>query len=281
MGTVGTFDAIIDVVLNIRVWTSMDLSLFNKGGWIRLMKNVDTVVPSILGDCMLIYRCWIVYDRRWKVIAPSFILSVAGIVLGITFVVLSGVLQSPLGVNNPALVPFVGAALALTVTVNLITTCSSSNSLCALPELTTESGTTALIVFRILQVDRGVRIFVTRNDKLVHFARIIIESGLLYTLSAVITLCTGATTSNADYITSDAMVQIAGIAFNLIIIRFEKNLADQAAVELQFLASSRAAHTIPPLAGGDRVIDITHTPKNNGLFDDNFGEEGNTRVCTL
>ncbi|TFY82304.1 hypothetical protein EWM64_g1707 [Hericium alpestre] len=52
--------------------------------------------------------------------------------------------------------------------------------------------------------------------------RIIVESGAVYTLSIIILFVLDVTGSNSLYLTSDCVIQIIGIVFNLIIIRVEK-----------------------------------------------------------
>ncbi|PIL34435.1 hypothetical protein GSI_03210 [Ganoderma sinense ZZ0214-1] len=50
----------------------------------------------------------------------------------------------------------------------------------------------------------------------------IIESGLMYTVSVVILVVVYLASNNAQYAVSDCIVQIIGIAFNLIIIRIDQ-----------------------------------------------------------
>jgi hypothetical protein len=54
-----------------------------------------------------------------------------------------------------------------------------------------------------------------------------IESGLIYTLSVIILFCVYITSNNAQFGVSDAVVQIIGITFNLIIIRVQDAQPDQ------------------------------------------------------
>ncbi|KAF8058217.1 hypothetical protein FPV67DRAFT_1676469 [Lyophyllum atratum] len=58
-----------------------------------------------------------------------------------------------------------------------------------------------------------------KNNTMKHLTQVIIESGLLYTVVALITFVTFTVGSPSLYVVSNAEIGIAGIAFNLIIIR--------------------------------------------------------------
>ncbi|EMD36422.1 hypothetical protein CERSUDRAFT_106312 [Gelatoporia subvermispora B] len=219
MGVVGILDATLDIVLNIRVWTTGDLTLFTeRASWINIEKNVNQFVQPLIGDAILIYRCWVVYERRWMMIVVPALLWVATCVMSMFTMVLSADIASTSGINAAFLTPFISSAFSLTVALNIVTT--------------------SLIVLRIWNISRDVRRYSTGNNKVAFVVRIIIESGLLYTLTAVIILGTVVAKSNADYIPGDCLVQITGIAFNMIIIRFDDNLEEKSS--LQSHANSRA-----------------------------------------
>ncbi|KAJ8488392.1 hypothetical protein ONZ45_g13972 [Pleurotus djamor] len=114
--------------------------------------------------------------------------------------------QGNLHVHGPlqvdSLTPFYTSFLVITVAQNFITT--------------------AMIVLRIRQVDRsstGCITGVRRKTKLQRVMRIVIESGLLYTATAIISLGTYLSGSFAYNSVTDAELPILVIAFNLIIIR--------------------------------------------------------------
>ncbi|OCH85478.1 hypothetical protein OBBRIDRAFT_739850 [Obba rivulosa] len=199
MGFIGVEDAALDAVLNVQVWTSGNLALFtDRASWINIVK---------------IYRCWIVYERRWLAVALPILLWTASAVVSTIFMVLAVVTKSSSGVNAMSLTPWVAASFSITVVLNIITT--------------------SLITIRIWNVSKAIRPYIVGQNKVVYVVRIIIESGLLYTLTAIIMLATSVAKTNADYIPGDVLVQMTGIAFNLIIIRFDHNLADRKALQTQ------------------------------------------------
>jgi len=208
MGIIGVVDAALDAVLNVHVWTGGDLELFtDRASWINIIKNFDQFVQPLIGDAILIYRCWMVFERGWLAISLPILLWIATFVTSMMFMVLAAMTNSSSGVNATSLTPWVASAFSLTVILNIITT--------------------SLITIRIWNVSRYIRPHIVGQSKVAWMIRVIIESGLLYTLTAIIMLATSVAKTNADYIPGDVLVQMTGIAFNLIIIRFDHNLADK------------------------------------------------------
>ncbi|KAF9061677.1 hypothetical protein BDP27DRAFT_1234871 [Rhodocollybia butyracea] len=177
--------------------------------WINIMKTVDYVAQTFIGDGMLIYRCYIVYGRNWKVIVLSVLLWLGGAVCGALVADTYATLKSAALIDTSQAVPFVDSMVALSLTTNVITT--------------------GLIVWKIWSVDKeSASLFSgngtgakSRPSKLHRAMRIIIDSALLYTVTTIIFVITYAVGSNANYGTSDMVVQTIGISFNLIIVRVE------------------------------------------------------------
>ncbi|KAJ7183459.1 hypothetical protein C8R46DRAFT_984653 [Mycena filopes] len=180
--------------------------------WVNVVKTVNVVMQTTLGDGMLIYRCWVVYERSWRIVAFPILLWIGGAVCTVMNIVLEIRLHSNALVTSTSLRPVIISFWVLTIILNILTT--------------------GMLVYRIWQVDRKSAQFAyrttssstggatrTRPSRLKQAMRIIIESGLLYTTIALITFITYITNSNSAYATSDVEVQVVGIAFNLIIIR--------------------------------------------------------------
>ncbi|OCH94025.1 hypothetical protein OBBRIDRAFT_885108 [Obba rivulosa] len=222
MGLIGMFNAALGVALNILAWDRKTVMVYIDAPWPYKLINVNIVVQSLIGDATWIYRCWIVYERNWKAIIFSIFLWISGLVVSTLVVVKAGPTHRFKGINDPSLTPFIGSALVLTVVLNIVTT--------------------TLIVLRIWRVSRGIRIYIVGQQRLTYVMRIIVESGLLYTLSAILVLMTSVFKSNLDYIAGHCFVQMIGISFNLVIVRFDHNLADQRTYP------SQASHIPVPLS---------------------------------
>jgi hypothetical protein len=85
------------------------------------IQYIDATVMTILGDGILIYRCFLTYNRSWRAISGSLFLAASGI----AFVATSIYLQTSLAPGQQFSSPYkeVGiAAWSTTIGVNLLTT---------------------------------------------------------------------------------------------------------------------------------------------------------------
>ncbi|KAJ6566306.1 hypothetical protein B0H19DRAFT_871660, partial [Mycena capillaripes] len=217
MGCIATFDMCLTFAINLNAFVfyhgpgGPKAAFDNTSGWMDVMGTIDVIAQIVLGDIMLIYRCWIVYGRSWIAIIVPVILAIAGLVC----IALSIFLE----VTLPAASQFdtsykqvVVSTWALTICINVVTT--------------------SLILFRIWSVDRLNVGLISQNsaprsaNSPYHNAkRIIIESGLLYTTMATVTASAYISGSNAFAPLTGIDVQMIGITFNLILIRVHRNRA--------------------------------------------------------
>ncbi|SJK96955.1 uncharacterized protein ARMOST_00204 [Armillaria ostoyae] len=174
---------------------------------VNIMQLVTFVAQTFMGDCILLYRCWVIYDRRWTIVIFPIIMCIAETGCGIAAVCIETTLGRGSAITNPLLFPLIITLQSLTLTTNVITT--------------------FLIVHRIWTIHSAVRQLVPsiKNHPLRNMLVVLIESASVYTVSAAVMLTVYVLRSNADYITSDLIVHIIGITFNLIIIRFARGTA--------------------------------------------------------
>ncbi|KAJ8494382.1 hypothetical protein ONZ45_g13263 [Pleurotus djamor] len=202
-----TFDVIITLVWLIKAFvfaaSGRAQEVFTDiSNWINVTRTVNFLIPILIGDLILIYRGWVVYCYSCRAILfPGFIWICAAAIASYIIHAESHLHVHGLLQVDP-LKPFYTSFLVITVAQNVFTT--------------------TMIILRIRYVDRlsvycitGVR----RKTKLQRVMRIVIESGLLYTTTAVICLATYLSVSCSYNSVTDAEVPILVIAFNLIIIR--------------------------------------------------------------
>ncbi|KAF9456651.1 hypothetical protein BDZ94DRAFT_1177279 [Collybia nuda] len=176
--------------------------------WGTVLKSVFLLFQTTIGDAMLIYRCWIVYARSWLVVAFSILMWIGGSICAIFIVYYESTIKQHALVSAGVLHPFGVAFWATTVALNVITT--------------------SLLVWPLWKVARNRDEFAyqttggPRPNTIKQVMQVIVESGLLYTVVAFMTFVTYTIGSNSLYVASGAEVGIAGIAFNLIIIRTAK-----------------------------------------------------------
>ncbi|KAF9263823.1 hypothetical protein L218DRAFT_944281 [Marasmius fiardii PR-910] len=207
--------------------------LQNISYWVNVMKTVDSIVQTYIGDIMLLYRCYIVYGRSWKVIIPLVIFWIGGSTCGALLIYTFATLEAPALITTTNARPFGDASIGLSLALNIVTT--------------------GLIVWKIWSMDKQNTSIMTNNtdirarSKLRQIVRIIIDSAALYTIATTIFVILYAAGSNASYALSDAII---GISFNLIIIRvtakrstFTTVTADSAGRSDFIVAPNHKVHT--------------------------------------
>ncbi|PBK63289.1 hypothetical protein ARMSODRAFT_1058087 [Armillaria solidipes] len=196
---------------------------------VNVMLLVTFVAQTFMGDCILLYRCWVIYGRQWMVVICPVIMCIAEIGCGIAGVCIETSLGRDSSITNPSIFPLILTHLSLTLATNVITT--------------------SLIVHRIWTVHSAVRQVVPsiKNNPLRNALVVVIESASVYTVSAVVLLVVYAIGSDACYVMTGTIVQIIGITFNLIIIRFARGTAVKSMEET--ITSLR----VPPRRVGQRV----------------------------
>ncbi|KAK0475551.1 hypothetical protein IW261DRAFT_1495008 [Armillaria novae-zelandiae] len=174
---------------------------------VNVMLLVTYVAQTFMGDCILLYRCWVIYDRRWMIVICPILMCIAETGCGIAAVYLETTLGDGSSITDPRLFPLIITLQSLTLTTNVITT--------------------FLIVHRIWTIHSAIRRLVpsTKNHPLKNSLVVLIESASVYTASVAVLLIVYVLRSNADYVISDLIVQVIGITFNLIIIRFARGTA--------------------------------------------------------
>ncbi|KAM5540141.1 hypothetical protein V8D89_006281 [Ganoderma adspersum] len=198
--------------------------------WLNAMKIVNYVAQTSIADGMLIYRCYIVYNGSWIVAVPLCILWIAGTVVeGMTCYVEFTLHESTL-LNTARIAPFITSMVSVTLVLNTIAT------------------------YIIWSIERRSRVAFASagglgSDTTTPLRRamhIVIESGLMYTVSVVILFVLYLASNNAQYAVSDCIVQIIGIAFNLIIIRIDQG----STVEASFISESEPSRFDKPERSG-------------------------------
>ncbi|KAJ4490956.1 hypothetical protein J3R30DRAFT_3278392 [Lentinula aciculospora] len=222
-----TLDLAAGIRLNLRVFlylrgnTVDDFSDISY--WVNVLKMVAFVGQVLTGDSILLYRCWVIYGRNYRVIAAPAIMLAAELICGCAEIYI----ESTFGTGMTLVVskqfsPYIITVIVLTVCVNISVTCECRVAL-------------ALIIWRIWSIiNTTKKLFPSRTRSPSSDALcILVDSGLMYTSSALIMLITYVMQNNASYLVSDCLVQIIGITFNLIIIRVGRGTATQPLAELE------------------------------------------------
>ncbi|RDX54731.1 hypothetical protein OH76DRAFT_1398121 [Lentinus brumalis] len=179
--------------------------------WVNVMHTADYIVQTFIGDGIMVYKCYVVYNRNWKIVVVPALLWLAETACGWVVVYIEATLHIAATLNEARLVPFITSVLSLTLAMTTMTT--------------------GLLIYRILSINAGVAAQdVTRvggSLKLTRVVRILIESGLLYTISVVVFFGTFLASNNAQYGVADVVVQVIPISFTLILIRIDQGIAEE------------------------------------------------------
>ncbi|TFK34337.1 hypothetical protein BDQ12DRAFT_763607 [Crucibulum laeve] len=228
--------------------------------WINVTKLVNVLTQTVVGDVLLIYRCWVVNNRSWLSISVPILLWLGCIVCEIRILFLQATLHASALFSNKATFPYHASFWGISVTLNIMTT--------------------TLLIRRIWKIDREASKYRTNQSvkyesRLRHVMRIVLESGMIYTFSALLTFLTEITKSTASYPVSALTISAVGVAFNLIIIRssvHEKNLnstsASNGTIPLQFTSHRQA--------GGASIIPHDAKVRSVATEDTYYDSEANS-----
>ncbi|KAF7361065.1 hypothetical protein MSAN_01137400 [Mycena sanguinolenta] len=177
------------------------------------------VANTFLADCVLIFRCYAVWNHDWRVIVLPVLSTIGGTVLGILTVVETGDFIKYGGDSN-AFVDYARPYFSMCLVTTLLAT--------------------VLIVFRIL--------WLTRDQTGTAFSgyraiiEMIVESALLYSVTLIIyiVLLFGPDTSNNDGYAQAVLIQMTGIAPTLIVARVSFGLARPSS---SWQRTSKTAHS--------------------------------------
>ncbi|KAJ6498219.1 hypothetical protein DFH09DRAFT_1376199 [Mycena vulgaris] len=171
-------------------------------GWTHWIVAVEDTIQVITGDALLIYRCYVIYGRNWRVVVLPGISWLAMTALSIASTYYEAAIPSAKRLNNHAIVPLLSATLFLTFTTSVITT--------------------YLIVRRLFTVEYNANLQgATQAHFLTRVAMIFFETGMIYTLSVVAALGVYLSGSNLEHVATLALIHIIPITCNLLLIRVE------------------------------------------------------------
>ncbi|KAJ3553789.1 hypothetical protein NM688_g3430 [Phlebia brevispora] len=222
--------------------------------WVNVMKTVNTQMMSLIGDGMLVYRCYVVFLHRWKIIIVPLLMWLANAVLSAIIIFITATLHQDAIISCQAsLKPFLYSFFAINIILNILTT--------------------GMIILQIWRVNKKSSPYVTRSDpqysctRLEQVMRIIIELGLLYTALMIATFICELASSNAIYGVSDVLVVAVGISFNLIIIRLNwtttMSMASREVTLTYPLRFMRSSRTTSPRG----AVEVMATPNTDGSHD--------------
>ncbi|KAI0336217.1 hypothetical protein GY45DRAFT_1316329 [Cubamyces sp. BRFM 1775] len=154
------------------------------------------VLQTLLGDAMVLYRCYLVWERQWIVVVFPCILLMGSLATGV------GILYSFDKVVPQALIFVVQLGHWITAFFSMT---FATNVIC-----------TVLVAYRIWSLNRK---FLFRHEKLRPVMVLIVESGAFYSATLLALLVLYNADSWFQYVVLDAVSAIVGIVFSVIMLR--------------------------------------------------------------
>jgi len=170
---------------------------------LHIAKTVCYVTQTLLGDCVMLWRCFVVYNRSWYIAIPSIIIMIANTCAGYIVTWLFAKARSDINIFEVSAATGITVFFILTMVVN--------------------SACTVAIAYRIYSTRR--KLPVTRH--LLPVFIVIIESGALYAASVLSLLIAYLAKSNGQYVAVDAVTPLVGIVFSLIVLQIHFHLGSE------------------------------------------------------
>ncbi|KAF7423932.1 hypothetical protein PC9H_009230 [Pleurotus ostreatus] len=203
--------------------------------WDHVMKDTLYATQEILGNAAGIYRCFILWNSDWRIIALPLFLLVGSLVSGYTVCALFVQIDPTQSVFTNRLNSWIQAFYAIAVVQNIITT--------------------SLMAFRIWRTSTKSAQYKTENA-LLPIARILIESAALQLVVEILLLALYSRTVNAQYILLELVTPTVGITFNAITIRIKLRAMSNSANSTVF-SRSEPVQTIGSMPMKRIKVDIT------------------------
>jgi len=197
---------LIDGLVNHRDTPDGPIKYFGDiGSFTWFFRNLLFTLQTLLGDGVVIYRCYVVWASIWIVVLPVMLWLT-------TLVTASRVLWIFAHAHGAASHTDVfGAQLSRWITAFF------SSSLAA------NVLSTSLLAFRLWNVDRRVSGYRSTESPLGHFSRVVADSGATYSAMLIIIIALFKSKSNVQSIIMDMTMPIISICFYMILLRIARH----------------------------------------------------------
>ncbi|KAI0324274.1 hypothetical protein GY45DRAFT_432128 [Cubamyces sp. BRFM 1775] len=170
----------------------------------QVAKDAVYIITTLIADCFVTYRLWIVWNRVWWVLPLPILLVLTTAVVGVEVCIQIADMKPGEEIFSSGLAPWARAFFSLSLATNLLAT--------------------ILIAAQLLRANQRAhqhRASVGEGSESPYRKAIetIVQSAAIYSVALASLLGTYLASSNAQYICLDSMQPIIGITFTLIIIR--------------------------------------------------------------
>ncbi|KAJ7668658.1 hypothetical protein DFH06DRAFT_1182191 [Mycena polygramma] len=155
------------------------------------------VAQTLVGDSVVLWRCYLVWGRQWQVIAFPVILLLGSATAGVGILYSFAVVVPQAEIFVVQLQQWIVSFFSLTLATNIICT--------------------SLVAYRLWSINRQIEEFV--NNRFNPIILLVVESGAIYSATLMTLLILYKTKSWFQYVLLDAISPIVGLVFSMIIVR--------------------------------------------------------------
>ncbi|KAG1780861.1 hypothetical protein EV702DRAFT_1076196 [Suillus placidus] len=167
--------------------------------WSFVYKNLLYTLQTLVGDGVVIYRCYVVWQSWYIIIIPCMLwCSVAATGAGCVYSISQATINKE-NIFAPGTGPWITSFLAATLFTNLLST--------------------SLLAYRIWSIGRRVTNVALATGLMWPILRVILDAGVLYSLSLLAALSCFIAKNHGHYIVLDMIMPIISITFYMVIIR--------------------------------------------------------------
>ncbi|KAH7914810.1 hypothetical protein BJ138DRAFT_974767, partial [Hygrophoropsis aurantiaca] len=167
--------------------------------WSFVYKNMLYMLQTLVGDGVVIYRCYVVWQSWYVIVIPLLLwASVATTGIGCVYSISQATINKE-NIFAPGTGPWITAFLAATLFTNIFST--------------------SLLAYRIWAVGRQVSSSQMQDSILWPLLRIILDAGVLYSISLLAALLCFVAKNRGHYVLLDMIMPIISITFYMVIIR--------------------------------------------------------------
>ncbi|KAH0586590.1 hypothetical protein J132_03934 [Termitomyces sp. J132] len=218
--------------------------------WDHIMKDTLYATQENLGSAAAIYRCWVLWNKDWRIVALPIALLLANCVAGYTVCATYSSVDPTETVFSSRLDRWIRTFYSIAVVLNIITT--------------------TLMACRIWMAHKRSIAYSQGKSHLLPVLRILIESAALQLIVETILLALYCSNINAQYILLESIASIVGITFNAITIRIRlRTMADSSN---QPSSGSHHVQTIGSMPLRRIQVNISHDVEDHSDSDYNPGK---------
>ncbi|KAJ7066186.1 hypothetical protein C8F01DRAFT_695780 [Mycena amicta] len=214
-----TSSVVLHLHLNLCIASAVDpmdavRQLRSSANPLNISKYTTSLIEVVLGSGFLVYRCWLVYKRNYPVILLPVLLCIGGTVVMCLVVRIDSIhkVDGILAQSRTLGAVFWGIFLA----VNLITTAliayRTQHRFVPHDDLPVENASASTSPTK-----RPLPRLLHAPNRVKQAKDMVVESGLIYTTSLLLTFALFVANTEAVYAAIDVLVQAIGITFNLIV----------------------------------------------------------------